>query len=62
MTFNKYKTISFSITISAGVAEFTKGMEIDTLVKIADKNLYLAKENGRNRVYPILESVTRKSI
>ncbi|HEX14155.1 MAG: diguanylate cyclase [Desulfurella sp.] len=62
MTFNKYKTISFSITISAGVAEFTKGMEIDTLVKIADKNLYLAKENGRNRVYPILESVTKKSI
>lgn len=54
MTFNSGgKAISFSITISAGVSEFSKGMSIDELVKIADKNLYLAKENGRNRVYPL---------
>ncbi|MGC9257816.1 diguanylate cyclase [Desulfurella sp.] len=62
MTFNKYKTISFNITISAGAAEFNKSMDIDTLVKIADKNLYLAKENGRNCVYPPLENLNKKTV
>lgn len=62
MTFNKDKTISFSITISAGVAEVDKSMDIDKLVKIADQNLYLAKENGRNRVYPLVESFKQKIV
>jgi two-component system cell cycle response regulator len=62
ITFKNDKIISFSITISAGVSEFAKGMSIDELTKIADKNLYLAKENGRNRVYPLLESLPQKNL
>lgn len=62
ITFKNDKIISFSITISAGVSEFAKGMSIDELTKIADKNLYLAKENGRNRVYPPLESLPQKNL
>ncbi len=52
----KEKPISFNVTISAGVSEFDKRMNIDELVKTADENLYLAKNNGRNIVYPLLES------
>jgi two-component system cell cycle response regulator len=62
MTFRDNKVVSLRITISAGVSEFKKGMSIDDLTKIADQNLYLAKENGRNRVYPLLESLTQKNL
>ncbi len=41
------------ITISAGVAEAWTGMqEPDEFVAAADRRLYRAKENGRNRVEP----------
>ena len=40
-----------SITISCGVAAWTEGdSDHDVLIKRADKNLYRAKEEGRNRV------------
>lgn len=38
------------ITISGGVAEYIEGESIEDIIRRADKNLYLAKENGRNKV------------
>ncbi|WP_321413998.1 GGDEF domain-containing protein [uncultured Desulfobacter sp.] len=38
-----------TITISMGVAQFIPGEDLDTFVARADKALYTAKENGRNR-------------
>lgn len=37
------------ITISLGVADFTKGMDADSLLKAADTAVYRAKRAGRNR-------------
>ena len=42
-----------SITASFGVAEFEPGETADSLVSKADKQLYDAKQLGRNRVMPI---------
>ncbi len=42
-----------SITASFGVAEFEVGDTVDSLVNKADKQLYEAKQLGRNRVMPI---------
>ncbi len=42
-----------SVTVSAGVAEFSDGQDdADSLFDRADRNLYRAKENGRDRVVP----------
>lgn len=38
------------ITISIGVSFFRKGVSKNDMIKIADDNLYKAKEQGRNRV------------
>ncbi len=38
-----------TITISLGVAQFIAGENLDALIARADKALYVAKENGRNR-------------
>jgi len=38
-----------TITISLGVAQFIPGENLDALIARADKALYAAKENGRNR-------------
>jgi diguanylate cyclase (GGDEF)-like protein len=37
-------------TLSLGVAAWQDGMSVDDLVKAADQALYMAKEQGRNRV------------
>ncbi|MDF2152558.1 GGDEF domain-containing protein [Vibrio sp. CAU 1672] len=42
-----------NITASFGVAEFQVGENIETLIERADKQLYDAKQLGRNRVMPI---------
>ncbi len=39
-------------TISVGVAQFQSGDDPDTLFKRADRQLYRAKDEGRNRVCP----------
>lgn len=43
---------SFKITASFGLCHLvpTTGMKIEDIIDCADKNLYLAKNNGRNRV------------
>ena len=38
------------ITLSAGVAEFSKDESVEELIKRADSALYTAKESGRNQV------------
>lgn len=40
---------TFHCTISAGLAEFNKTEELETLIHRADQALYQAKANGRNR-------------
>lgn len=48
-----YNTISIDLTISIGISELNKeNTSIEDLYKKADKQLYIAKENGRNIVYP----------
>ncbi|PDW01333.1 hypothetical protein A9Q02_21050 [Candidatus Chloroploca asiatica] len=42
---------SIRVTISAGIATFPEdGRDMDSLFKVADRRLYLAKEAGRNRI------------
>ncbi len=38
------------ITISGGVAEYVKGMTVEEIIGAADKNLYVAKNTGRNKI------------
>lgn len=44
------KSVERIITISGGVAEYSKGMSIEELIDAADKNLYIAKTTGRNKI------------
>ena len=41
---------SLGITISGGVAEYIAGEELSEIIERADKALYIAKEDGRNRI------------
>ena len=41
---------ALSVTVSIGVAHSSEKSETDAVLKSADKALYRAKENGRNRV------------
>jgi diguanylate cyclase (GGDEF)-like protein len=38
------------VTVSIGVAELRKGMDVKSFYKAADEMLYEAKRTGRNRV------------
>ncbi len=45
-----YKHERIEVTVSSGVAERKRNSSLDTTIKTADKNLYKAKNNGRNKV------------
>ena len=45
-----YENLKIPITISAGVSFYKEGDTLEKFVERADKGVYLAKENGRNRV------------
>jgi diguanylate cyclase (GGDEF)-like protein len=45
-----YEGNSVSVTASIGVAEYQSGQTLNALINLADKQLYLAKNRGRNRV------------
>lgn len=47
---HKGSATSSTLTISQGIAQWQEGMTLEALVEKADKQLYIAKENGRNRV------------
>lgn len=42
--------VTFSITMTFGLAEFDFQSDIDTLIKEADEKLYMGKENGRDQI------------
>jgi PleD family two-component response regulator len=43
-------TDALSVTVSIGLASSTESTDAESVMKAADKALYRAKENGRNRV------------
>ncbi len=45
-----WHTPTIDITISIGISEYKQNDDIDSLIKRADEALYIAKDNGRNRV------------
>ena len=49
--FKLNNVVTVNVTISLGVAAFPKDAKsVEDMIEAADKNLYLAKENGRNQV------------
>lgn len=53
--YNPSKGDLSKVTSSFGVAEYFKNEELDKFVNRADDLLYASKQNGRNRIYPLLE-------
>ena len=51
----QYEGQTFSITFSAGVAEWQEGMTVAEWVAKADDAMYQAKQQGRNRIVSALE-------
>ncbi|MEJ5072706.1 membrane-associated sensor domain-containing protein [Enterobacter ludwigii] len=47
---HKGSTVSPRVTISQGLAQWHPGMSLETLMEFADKQLYQAKRDGRNRI------------
>lgn len=45
-----FRDSKVQITVSMGAVAFQEGLEMDALFELADKALYRAKQNGRNRI------------
>ncbi len=52
-----YQEISIPVTVSIGVAELQSGETVATWLERADRQLYRAKEGGRNQLFAALEMV-----
>ena len=59
---HKASQVSDIVTLSLGLAICEKGKHkcLETLIEQADSNLYIAKHNGRNQVYPT-ENILNKN-
>jgi diguanylate cyclase (GGDEF)-like protein len=53
-----YKGSEISVTVSMGLSEIATDINIDQAINIADRHLYQAKQNGRNRVAPAISHST----
>lgn len=51
-----YHSKRLPVTVSAGVCSITQSDSVNGLLRLADKNLYEAKEAGRNRISPRVRS------
>ena len=51
------RAASVPVTVSIGVALCTRGDSAETVLKRADAAMYLAKQNGRNRVEVVASPV-----
>jgi diguanylate cyclase (GGDEF)-like protein len=45
-----YTDLNISITSSAGVSQYIKGIQLNAILKQADQKLYEAKNTGRDKV------------
>ena len=45
-----YRDADIHVTITLGIAEFQDGLNIRSLIDLADRNLYIGKNNGKNQV------------
>ena len=45
-----YRDADIRVTITLGIAEFQDGLNIRSLIDLADRNLYIGKNNGKNQV------------
>ncbi|WP_072682565.1 ABC transporter substrate-binding protein [Arcobacter sp. LA11] len=48
------KQKDINITVSCGIAQYSKNESIDDFIYRADTELYKAKNNGRNCIYPLI--------
>ena len=39
------------VTVSIGVAQYISGQKIRAFIKRADENMYVAKSEGKNRIF-----------
>jgi len=51
----KYGEHNITMTVSIGIAEKENGLSITEIINKADTNMYVAKKEGRNTVYPKYE-------
>ncbi|TBW58810.1 GGDEF domain-containing protein [Marinobacter halodurans] len=56
-----HKSQRLPVSISAGVCSISQSDSIDHLLRQADKNLYDAKESGRNRISPRVRTPSTRS-
>jgi diguanylate cyclase (GGDEF)-like protein len=46
----KYDGLSINLTMTIGAVAYEKGQTIDEWINMADKKMYLGKQNGKNQV------------
>jgi diguanylate cyclase (GGDEF)-like protein len=51
----KFEGLDIQVSISVGVSQISLAEKLDDCINRADKNLYLGKKNGRNKVIADLQ-------